>query len=216
MKGWFGESSKHALASKGIETSYGVKDFRETDKVPPKELYNVDWSSEDDYSMEPSEFEKAIKLFWWCSVNDKWQWFPFDKFFNEARKYIESEFFDEILEFYIIDRENKIRGMTDYGMTIEEAREEVFDEADWEMWREGFTYSNMSPTVEKKIKKIILNNDVKDETWDFWKKMSKKGEISLQKKISLVDELIHYEHVNGYIFDIDVPQLREHFEEEYL
>jgi len=215
-KGWFDNPQKHALASKGIKTSYGVRDFRDCDKVPPKELYNINWSPEDDYSMKPSEFEKAIQLFWWCSANDRWEWFPFDKFFNEAKKYIEFEFFDEILEFYIIDREDKIRGMTDYGMSIEEAREEVFDDADWKMWREGFVYDDISPKVEEKIKKIILDDIVKDEAWDFWKRMSKKEEMSLQKKILLIDEMIHFEHVNGYMFDIDVPKLRKDFEEEYL
>lgn len=48
--------------------------------VPPSDIF----VSEDEYGIY--NLDKIVQLFWWCSVNDKWEWFDFKKAFNSVEE----------------------------------------------------------------------------------------------------------------------------------
>jgi len=211
--GWYGNPYKHSLASQGIKTKLQQFHNNNRNNIPPKELYNIDWNN----SSRRSEREKMIKLFWWCSINNNWKWYPFDKFFNETSNFIVSEFFEELLESYFFDKEQEMINYLDYhNMTRKESSDKVFDEIDKKMYYEGIDYDNLDNDVKNRIKEIIQSDSVKDFTWDLWIEIKNTENMNLQEKIQLVDRIIHSQHVHGYMFDIDIPELRKDFEEEYL
>lgn len=81
-RGWKYEPERHALASKGVETTAKSKleQFHKEDyDAPPKELYEgIDWR-------DPSDLDRIIKLFWWCNLHDTYEWFNFDDVFKNIR-----------------------------------------------------------------------------------------------------------------------------------
>jgi len=52
-----------------------LKQFR-NDLLPPKDLYGFKWNVDN--------LDKIVKLFYWCSVNDAFEWFDFEKGFKVA------------------------------------------------------------------------------------------------------------------------------------
>lgn len=81
-KGWHGESTRHSLASHGVKTTLGkskVQQFRQDKNVPPEELYL------EKGQYRKTNIDKIIKLFWWCSYTNNWQWFNFEEAFNLAK-----------------------------------------------------------------------------------------------------------------------------------
>jgi len=52
-----------------------LKQFR-NDLLPPKDLYGFKWNTDN--------LDKIVKLFYWCSVNDAFEWFDFEKAFRVA------------------------------------------------------------------------------------------------------------------------------------
>jgi len=50
-----------------------LKEFRE-ETLPPKEIYGFEWTQHN--------LDKIIRLFYWCSVNNAWEWFDFDTAFQ--------------------------------------------------------------------------------------------------------------------------------------
>ncbi|KXB07378.1 hypothetical protein AKJ51_01410 [candidate division MSBL1 archaeon SCGC-AAA382A20] len=197
MKGWFFEPARHALSSKGIKTSYGVKDFRDTKQIPSKELHDIDWdfwfedkfydltipkvwNAEEGLELKIAyEGKKIIQLFWWCSVNDEWDWFDFDK------------------AFVAVDRAFEWWAKT---VNIEDTRNpEEYDDEDWK------DMYDLRLAIDDYIKHGYSYNT--------------------EEKIQLFDEAIHTEHTHGNIFlayiyliedkFVTINTLREEFENKY-
>lgn len=86
MKGWKHEPVRHSLSSQGINTAFGqskIRDFEHQIRdEPPEELM----LAESDYYDQ--NMDEIIKLFWWCSINDDWTHFQYDRAFDVMEEII--------------------------------------------------------------------------------------------------------------------------------
>ncbi len=185
---WKNEPQRHALASEGVKTSFGKlqKIHRNT---PPKELYDINWNKAGAIWTSERNMTKVIKLFWWCSINNRWDYFLVDDFLSNF-KYTMYDIMDEYVKEY------------DMNLKVEDLDEEL---------------------KEKIIKDFQGMYDEQEQKWLFkqnyelWDKLKNWKQLSKNRKIALIDEIIHLEHLGkGNYWELDIPQLREQFEEEYL
>ncbi len=185
---WKRDPVRHALASKGLKTSYGklrekiIKDINkgaknegqkiEEDRIPPKELHPLDV----EYGRRLTEKEKkemvedTIFAFWWASETDNWDYFPMDKVFDFLYDYMWE---------YVTDWEGR------HEKVLEEEVDE-FVEVDEQMMN---TFS--------RLEDMVYNFD----------------DYSKIEKINMIDDIIHTYHYNGTVFDI--PSMRSKFEAYY-
>lgn len=62
MKGWYGNSHKHSLASKGIKTKYTSNGIRNIDYSNPKEIFFGFWKANIDNNYSYFDFDRAFDI----------------------------------------------------------------------------------------------------------------------------------------------------------
>ncbi len=210
---WKREPTRHALASHGVRTAYSkVKQFHKDEKeAPPKELYEkanyslLSCNTKDDVKERVEGLESVIKLYWWCSSTDNWNWFNFDKAFNQVRVELREVVFPWFKGYHesMVKKKNPNFELKEY-----------LDNPDREttnLLLDYCNYHDMSDDIIEALKMYytVMNND--------------GDKLSLLQKINLFDKFIHYEHeyrheytgTNNFL-NLNIPQLRQEFEEEYL
>ncbi len=195
---WKYEPTRHGLSAKGIRTKSSMDaDGIRSDKsqVPPKGFYPLGGG----YNlMGKRGKKKAVKLFWWCSVNDAWEWFDFDEFFGEVENLIDQYIYGN-LGVFSDRKEDVLNGKWDEVKSqIQEKKKKLeIDQFD-------------VPATRSSIQFII------DKELEIYHKLDNVDGYSLEEKIRLVDDIIHTSHITGYLLEVDIPKLRQEFEEEYL
>ena len=213
---WRGESIRHRLSALGVKSvSRGIKDIRGIDehKMPPKELYNNSTFN----TSSLWDMENVIRLFWWCSVNDAWGWFEFDEVFKYMKSYIEDEYFKgEFVSSYFDELNHKKYDLIEYkGLDNDEAEKIAYSGvAERKIYYEDKWLEDED--VRNLVKGLVLHDSYKSGLWNIWKDLNDyRKHYTLSKSRHLFETVIHFEHTHGYMFDIDIEDLREEFEEEY-
>lgn len=201
-RGWTNEPNRHALASKGIRTSYGkVQKFHKSDdEAPPKELCNINW-----FDLSPYDIKNSIKLFWWSSISNNWDWFEFKPFFKYSKDSLWKR-----LQLYI---ESILESMRGSGAGWNDDYEYIYEK----IWDKEF--DDFSQEHQDLIWDIIEGDRIEAKFMELFVKLDSVDDIdklSQRRKIELSDNIVHLEHESGNVFNIDVKNLREEFEEEYL
>lgn len=181
-----------------------VDKFNEERRAPPvyfdpEKLF--DW---DDYQVpHPNrrQARKMLRLFWWCSLEDRWDVFPFQELFSVMRRYTRKR-----LE-QMKGRKKKTRFMpSELRGKIKEARE-AFNTLDLDtITREQYEYlmgvfGRFTPHPRYNMLRI------------YWKTTHPPKRLT--EKILLTDEIIHLEHDKGVIWNISIPKQRGIFERKY-
>ncbi len=210
---WKNEPVRHACSSYGIKT----KDYSQVNsknKAPPKDLFPIDWFKLKEN--DSTEVKKAIKLYWWCSSTDNWDWFDFDDVFKSIRMGI-----DNWLKFNISEYKVYVSGkgyqpvMKGMPISTEEAIS-LIKKGKYRKLKNKGKFESSSRYAGVWREKIV-------DMLDMAIKMKKQNNLSLDEKINLFDNVIHQEHMRSRHksdedswYGIDVDELRQEFEEEYL
>ncbi|KXB07379.1 hypothetical protein AKJ51_01415 [candidate division MSBL1 archaeon SCGC-AAA382A20] len=213
-RGWKREPLRHRLSALGISTT--AKYHRNMKAVPPKEFFPY-WDVLEDVTSpekkETEEMKKLIKLFWWCSVNNNWEWFDFERMFESVAPKINHEL-KRIIEWII--------GEDIQSESLEVPPFSPLEEQKEDLEKAFLVYDKLLEGKSTKDDRKYL----KDFMFEY-----RQGEfighvdvfhnlmhppVSLEDKISLADSIIHLEHHRGNFWMINIPYLRKQFEEEYL
>lgn len=188
-----------------------VQEFHVFEEAPPKELYDIDWNmvKRNAYNMpDPNmgihpieETKRIIKLYWWCSERNKWDWFPFEKVFKNTivpvRKKLEFAI-NSFMDNGLLDLSFK----TTDGKIIEEY------EDGYDHWLGDVPLKEIRKNMPK-IKEIWKSAE---RYFEVYESLKKHQDLDRGEKIRLFDRVIHLEHDRGNLWGLDDM---EHIREEY-
>lgn len=198
MKGWYGNTHKHSLASRGIST---------------REIkYFVDYPEVIDYS----EIEEIIVGFWFASLKNDFSKFDFDLAFKNM-----NEILEKVASEWGYLGVEKWKEHVDYGIIVDNL---CYSDKDFCEKYDDMIYGDSS---EKEMDIFVFNYSHDFEYFDK-KEYAIVGELyketlnppeKLQEKIILMDKLVNLTHDRGSIWHgdgmygfIDIPKLRNKVE----
>lgn len=156
------------------------------------------------------DFEDKIKEFFFCSLDDNFQDFDFDEFFDE---------FEILLE----------RKLAAHGWLGGEKMREYYEDMNadmeddipsWARWSNSYIHISPHTIVDaifEEMSKQAKDTFGFDDLMELYEKLQDRP-TDLPRLISLFDACIHAEHTTGSIIeevDIDLDDLRAEVEEEH-
>lgn len=156
------------------------------------------------------DYEELFKHFFRCSLYNSWDYFDWDKAFENTRNVIGQklaehglttfEEYKDFLDQIYGDRSKDLQSFavqTDYLYITTEDIQEVILKYTFEESKKAF-------------------DSMFDNLQEIYDKSEYPDSLSLPEKITLFDSIIHAEHVTGEIFDMCNPDdLRDEVEQEY-
>jgi len=154
------------------------------------------------------DIEEAIPHFWNCSISKEW-----DKFnFEEAFEFIEDTLFRKLAEHGLLTFEDFEQFHEELGLCNKSELENFTQQTDYIQISEDDILKAINEYKFNRNKEAFEDYASFETLKKLYEKVKNRGNLEQKELIFLYDESIHAEHETSLLFDIDLTQMKEDYE----